>query len=293
MHSFPGRCKSRARNWLLFVCVSLVLCSCGQSDRKFSFEGRVLSKVPETHTLVVAHGDIPGYMPAMTMPYAVATDVDLNRVNTGDQIKGRLIVHQDGRIELDKITVSGSNNTDGGSQETRSLYPGEMIPDVELLNQDGKTIRLSDFRGKTTLLTFIYTRCPLPNFCPRLSSLFAAVERESAKDPKEYARTQLVSVSIDPKYDTPIILHKYGLAYVGGDEKVFAHWAFTVPTRENLKKLAGAFALTYDEQDDQISHTMSTVLIAPDGRMVKEWNASDWTSGEALAAMRQVENAHN
>ena len=229
----------------------------------------------------------------MTMPYTVATDVDLNRVNTGDQINGRLVVHQDGQIELDKVSVAGSNGSAAGAPESRNLYPGETIPDVELANQDGKTIRLSDFRGKTVLLTFIYTRCPLPNFCPRLSSLFAAVERELIKDPKEYARTQLVSVSIDPKYDTPAILHKYGLAYVGNDEKVFAHWAFTVPTRENLKKLATAFALTYDEQDDQISHTMITVLIASDGRMVKEWNASDWTSNEAVAAIRQVENAHN
>jgi protein SCO1/2 len=133
----------------------------------------------------------------------------------------------------------------------------------------------------------------MPNFCPRLTSLFASVERELAKDPKAYEHTQLVSVSIDPKYDTPPVLRKYGLAYLRDDPKGFAHWSFTVPTPENLKKLAEAFALLYEEEDNQIAHTMSTALIDPDGRLVKEWAISDWTAAEAVTAMRQVENAKN
>ncbi len=102
-----------------------------------------------------------------------------------------------------------------------------------------------------------------------------------------------MSVSIDPKYDTPPVLRKYGLAYLGDDPKGFSHWSFTVPTPENLKKLAQAFALVYEEEDNQIAHSMSTVLIDANGRLVKEWTVSDWTSAEAVAAIRQVENAKN
>lgn len=209
----------------LFVIVSLALCSCGTSDRHYNFQGRVVSKVPETHTLVIDHENIPGFMAAMTMPYPVVASVDLSGVEVGDRIKGQVVVHKDGGYELDKISVTDSSHRQTEVKETRQLYPGELIPDVEVQNQDGKAIRLSDFRGKTVLLTFIYTRCPMPTFCPRLSSLFAAVERELAKVPEEYARTQLVSVSIDPKFDTPPVLRQYGLAYLNGDEKGFKHWA--------------------------------------------------------------------
>lgn len=277
----------------LLVGLCLALCSCGKSERRYNFEGRVVSKVPETHTLVLDHGNIPGFMAAMTMPYPVGAGVDLSPVEAGDRIKARVVVHGDGQYELDKVMVTDSSHHEKTVKETRQLYLGELIPDVGLLNQDGKTIRLSDFRGKTVLLTFIYTRCPMPTFCPRLSTLFAAVEKELAKDPKEYSRTQLVSVSIDPKFDTPSVLRKYGLAYLSGNEKSFGHWSFTVPSPENLKKLAEAFALIYEEEDNQITHSMSTVLIAPDGRLIKEWTVSDWTSAEAVAAMRQVEYAKN
>jgi len=276
----------------LLSCLCFVLCSCGSSDRHYDFQGRVVSKVPATHTLVVDHENIPGFMGAMTMPYPVAASVDLSGVEAGDRITARVVVHKEGDYELTKVAVTDSSHRKEVA-ETRQLFPGEEIPDVELVNQDGKRIRLSDFRGKTVLLTFIYTRCPMPTFCPRLSSLFAAVEKELAKDPEEFRRTQLVSVSIDPKFDTPPVLRKYGLAYLGGEEQGFGHWSFTVPTPENLKKLAQAFALIYEEEDNQIAHSMSTVLIDPGGRLVKEWNVSDWTSSEAVAAMRQVENAKN
>ena len=277
----------------VFVCLCLLFWGCDKSERHYTFEGRVVSKIPATHTLVVDHGNIPGFMPAMTMPYPVAAGVDFEAVEAGDRIKARVVVHAGDQCELDRITVTDSSHREKKTAETKQLDPGEVIPDVELLNQDGKTIRLSDFRGKAVLLTFIYTRCPMPNFCPRLSSLFASVEEELAKDPKNYQRTQLVSVSIDPKFDTPPVLRKYGLAYLGDDPERFAHWSFTVPTPENLKRLAEAFALIYEEQDNQIAHSMSTVVIGPDGRVAKEWIMSDWTPAEAVAAMRQVENATN
>jgi len=283
--------KVLAERTFLFACLCFVLCSCGKSDRHYDFKGRVVSKVSETHTLVVDHENIPGFMAAMMMPYPVAANVDLSGVEAGDRIAARVVINKDGGYELTKVAVTDSTHRQKEVKETRPLFPGEVIPDMELVNQDGKKIRLSDFRGKTVLLTFIYTRCPMPTFCPRLSSLFAAVEKELAKDSKEYARTRLISVSIDPKFDTPSVLRGYGLAYLGGDEKKFEHWSFVVPTPENLKKLAEALALIYEEEDNQIAHSMSTVLIGPDGQLIKEWNVSDWSAAEAVAAMRQVENA--
>ena len=275
---------------IFLLCLSVLAGACRNSDKHYSLTGKVVSKVPATRTLVVDHDAIPGFMAAMTMPYPVAQGVDLSGIEPGDHIQARIIVKPNAEFWLDRISVTDSSHRESTPKQTRQLYPGEPIPDVELLNQDGQTVHLSDFRGKTLLLTFIYTRCPMPNFCPRLSSLFAAVHRDLAKNSKEYERTQLLSISIDPKYDTPQVLRKYGLPYLGGDPKGFAHWQFTVPSEENLRKLAEAFALIYEEEDNQISHTMSTVLVGPDGKLVKEWVMSDWETDEALAAILQVEH---
>lgn len=275
--------------------LSLLLCvflpGCKTSERHYTLTGKVVSKVPATHTLVVDHDEIPGFMAAMTMPYPVADKVNLSGIEPGDRIQARIVVRPDQNFWLDNISVIDSSHRQTAPQESRQLFPGESIPDVDLLNQDGKTIHLSDFRGKTLLLTFIYTRCPLPTFCPRISSLFVSVHRELTKNPQEYERTQLLSISIDPKYDTPQVLYKYGLAYLNEDPKGFAHWQFTAPSPQNLKKLAEAFALIYEEEDNQISHTMSTVLVSPDGKLAKEWTTNEWTAAEAVSAIRQVDNA--
>jgi protein SCO1 len=275
---------------LLSALLCIPLFGCGSSDKHYTLIGRVISKVPATRAVVVDHEEIPGFMAAMTMPYPVADGVDLSGIEPGDRIRADIDLKPDGQYSLDRIAVTDSSHREKAPKETKQLWPGQEIPDVELVNQDGKTVRLSEFRGKTLLLTFIYTRCPMPNFCPRLSSLFASLNRELAKSP-ECERTQLLSVSIDPKYDTPPVLRRYGLAYLNDDTKGFAHWQFTVPSPENLRKLADAFGLIYVEEDNQISHTMSTVLIGPNGKLVRTWTVSDWTVAEAMSAIRQVEDA--
>jgi protein SCO1 len=123
--------------------------------------------------------------------------------------------------------------------------PGEAVPDVPLINQDGKTLHLGQFKGKAVLLTFIYTRCPFPTFCPLVSSEFAAIENDLAENPADYDRAHLVSISLDPDYDLARVLRKYGLGDLQDDDSRFAHW------------------------DNQISHSMNTILLAPDGTVIE------------------------
>jgi protein SCO1/2 len=253
--------------------------------------GQVISKDAAAHALVVDHDDIPGFMAAMTMPYPVAEGTDLSAVEPGDKIRARVVVESNQKYWLDQISVTDSTQRGLMVKQGKQLSPGEAIPDIDLVNQDGKTVHLSDFRGKTLLLTFVYTRCPVATMCPLTSSLFAAVNRELAKDPREYARTHLLTISLDPKYDTPPILRKYGLAYLNDDASAFTHWQFTAPTPENLRKLANAFGLIYVEADNQISHSLCTVLIGPEGKVVKEWTTNEWKAPEVVAAMRDAEHA--
>ena len=135
------------------------------------------------------------------------------------------------------------------------------------------------------LLTFVYTRCPMPNFCPRLSSQFARIHDDLAKTPDLIAKTHLLTVSFDPKYDTAPVLRRYGLAYLDNDASGFAQWDFASAAPSDLRKLANAFGLIYLEQGNQISHSMDIVLISPQGKIVKYW-ATDWTTAELEDALR-------
>lgn len=135
------------------------------------------------------------------------------------------------------------------------------------------------------LVTFIYTRCPLPTFCPRLSSQFAKIQDDLAKTPLDFAKTHLVTISFDPKYDTPPVLRKYGLAYLDNDPTGFSHWDFASTNPDDLRKIAYAFGLEYFE-NNQISHTMVIVLISPEGTVAKYWS-TEWTAAELEDALRQ------
>jgi protein SCO1/2 len=268
----------------------IVLASCKPATKEFALHGQVVQSDPSQKTIVVKHGDIPGFMPGMTMAYKVKQSFEAEGLKPGDVIDANVFVLRDGSdfwLQGVRITGRASASNTAGSAAVHMLMPGEQVPDLELINQDGKTFRLSDFRGKAVLMTFIYTRCPLPEFCPRLSSQFARIQDDLAKTPDDYARTHLVSVSFDPQYDTPAVLRKYGLAYLRDDASGFAHWDFASAPSDKLRDLANAFGLYYNEEDNQISHTMNIVLIAPDGTVARYWSA-DWTAAELETALRQA-----
>jgi protein SCO1/2 len=271
----------------LFVSIALVGCQPATKEFKL-VHGQVIQSDPAKKTIVVKHSDIPGFMPGMAMPYKVKQASDAEGLKPGDTIDANISVLKDGSdfwLTGVRITARGGNAS--GASAGQMLKPGEAVPDIELINQDGKKIHLSEFKGKAVLLTFIYTRCPLPEFCPRLTSQFARIQADLAKAPNEYAQTHLLTVSFDPKYDTPAVMRKYGMAYLGDNESGFSHWDFATAEPDNLRALANAFGLLYIEEDNQISHTMNIVLIAPDGTVSKYWSG-DWTTADLEAALRQA-----
>ena len=224
----------------------------------------------------------------MTMPYPVKDTQGLAEVEPGDRITANVVVRNNDDYWLEHITITDKSERGSVSASPpHELLPGEAVPDVALINQDGKMLHLSQFKGKALLLTFIYTRCPLPTFCPLISSEFAEIQSELAKNPTDYDRTHLV-ISLDPNYDTPPVLRKYGLAYLRDDASGFAHWDFVSTTPADLQKLASAFGLQYFEQNNQISHGMSTVLLAPDGIVAKTWPGNEWKTSEVLAALKNA-----
>jgi protein SCO1 len=285
--------RGRARKTfgaLAALCVAVIMTGCPPSPKHYHLSGTIISKDVDAQKITVAHDDIPGFMAAMTMPYSVHDPHGLDEVQPGDKIVADVVVESNSDYWLEHILItdqSGRGKPLTGSTVT-PLAAGAAVPDVPLVNQDGKTIRLSEFKGKAVLLTFIYTRCPNPDYCPRVSGQFAAIEKQLAQSPADSAHAQLLSISLDPSYDTPAVLRKYGLAYLGGDPSGFAHWEFAVSSPDDLKQLASAFDLVYYEQDNQIVHSMDTVLIAPDGTVARTWTDNDWTTADMLSAIQQT-----
>jgi len=271
---------------LVLIGTLLFVAGCKPQTREFQLRhGQVIQTDVSNSTVVVRHNDIPGFMPAMTMEYKIKDQHSLADLQRGDVIDARIVVLRDGsEFWVDNVHVTDTSARTAGERAARMLKPGQAIPDIALIDQNGKSFHLSDFKGKALLVTFIYTRCPLPEFCPALSSLFTKVHESLEKTPADYARTHLLTISFDPKNDTPDVLGTYGLGYLHDNASGFAHWTFAAPSADELKKLAEAFGLLYVEEVDQISHSINIVLIGPDGRVLKYW--SETNAKELEGAMR-------
>ena len=226
----------------------------------------------------------------MTMPYVVKDPEGFGKVQPSDIIRADVIVAPGNKFWLERIIVTGKGvpRASGDAGASHVLMIGEKVSDVPMINQDGKAIHFSQFKGEAVLLTFIYTRCPFPDFCPLLSSRFAAIQSELAKNAEEYRSTHLISISLDPDYDKPAVLREYGLKYIGHDPAGFQHWDFVSTTPADLQKLVADFGLDYSEQNSQISHSMNTVLLAADGTVADMWPGNEWQTSEVLDVIHHV-----
>jgi protein SCO1 len=263
------------------------------SFKVYKLRGKVVSTNPATGEATIDHEAIPGFMDAMTMPYKLKDPSILSELHPGDTITADVLVSQnsDADILLDHIVVIAQGKPD---YKPAVFYhvpaPGDVVPDFKLHNQDGRTIQLAQFRGKTLLLTFIYTRCPSPDFCPLVTHNFAVIDRQLAANPALYAKTRLLCVSFDPEHDTPARLRAYGAEYIGSDaQSAFAHWDFAVPSQPELLEMAKFFDLGITHgADDMITHTLSTTLIDAHGKVAEFYPGNEWTPGQVVADVRKA-----
>jgi protein SCO1 len=264
--------------------------------KTYRVRGKVVSTNPASGEVTLNHEAIPGFMEAMTMPYKLKDANILSELHPGDVITADLLVSQnaDGDMLLDHIVVVGQAKPDYKPTVTYHVpVPGDVVPDFKLRNQDGRTIHLDQFRGRELLITFIYTRCPLPNFCPRITHNFADINRQLASNRALHDKTHLLCVSFDPDNDTPERLRAYGASYIGSDAKdAFSHWDFAVPDGPELAKMAQYFDIGISPgAGNTITHTLSTTLIGADGKVVRFYPGNEWTPEQVLADMRQTAGA--
>ena len=268
--------------------------SASVSPRKtFTIRGNVVS-TDATHVTLDGES-IPGFMEAMTMDYALRDPSVLSELHPGDRITANVLADGDSasgytNVQLDNIVVIAQARPDYKPPVQYHVpTPGDTVPDFQLLNQSDRTIHLDQFKGKVVLLTFIYTRCPLADFCPRMSHNFAEIDKALTADPALYNQTHLLSISFDPAYDTPKVLRSYGGAYTGRftNEK-FTHWDFAAPTEEDLPALPQFFNVGVTPGDSKtLTHSLSTVLIGKDGKIVDWYPTNEWKPSDVLAAIKK------
>ena len=285
--SIPASALGFTRHRILSLCIclslGLILAACTRTPpgKRYELDGRVVAVDSAGHELTVAHGDIPGLMSAMTMPFLVGKDEEwiFGKIGPGDHIHATLVISD--HAELQDISFTKASDTAGdGTSNLRIPEPGDEVPDLVFENQSGRSIRFSQFRGKPLLLTFIYTLCPLPDYCPRMSSNFRQVLQQLHTNPAWFAEAQLLSISIDPERDKPSVLRNYGAHYSATLDPGFKHWQFVTGTPEEIRKAADFFGLSYNQKEGQIVHALRTVLIAPDGKIVKVYPGNQWKPEE-------------
>src|SRR5512143_995989 len=230
---------------------------------RYPFKGKVVDVDVANRNVTVAHEDIPGFMPAMTMSFVVLEkDAALLReVSPGDAITATLVV-PDSRYWLEDLVVVRKGTPDPNATPGPRLHEahaGDAVPDVALVDQDGRRLRLADFHGKALALTFVFTRCPLPDYCPLMMRNFEAVHAVLVKEPALAARTHLLTVSFDPKHDTPEVLRAFGKPFQK-TARPFTDWTLATGSEDAIRALGGALELDYLEESQSFTHNLRTAV---------------------------------
>jgi protein SCO1 len=263
------------------------------TPKNFTIRGRVVST--DTTHVTLDGEDVPGFMEAMTMDYKLKDPSVVSELHPGDRITAKVLADRDKdgdytNVQLDDIVVIAQARPDYKPPVAYHVpTPGDQVPDFKLLNQSDRTIHLDQFKGKLVLMTFIYTRCQLADFCPRMSHNFADVDKALAADPALYKQTHLLSVSFDPTYDTPKVLRSYGGAYTGNfTNERFTHWDFAAPSEKDLPAITQFFDVGVTPGDSKsLTHSLSTVLIGKDGKIIEWYPTNEWKPEEVVATIRK------
>jgi protein SCO1/2 len=281
---------------LLCGCMALALVGCGratssnESADHYDTRGVVRGFSPDRSTIEIQHENIPGFMPSMTMPFVARDPKQIADLKIGDAISFRMAVTKNDfwieevkKIRRQKINVVEPKQTSPVSAKGHArLKEGDQMPAFSLTNQNGEQVSLDTFRGQPFMLTFVFTRCPVPNFCPRMSNNFEELQAAIKSGTGALASTRLLSVTLDPGYDTPKILSEYA-GFHHADSKI---WTFATGDEKEIDSLTRGFSVYRQNEGGTISHGLATALVNRDGRIERIWRGNAWTPAEVTEAIQ-------
>ena len=281
---------------LFFICAVLCVASCRQSeDRTFSVRGIVQEIRSDGKTAVIKHETIPGYMDAMTMPFDVKTAHELANVRPGDEIEFRLVVTGDDSW-IERVKKTGrtmalvASNAAPLVTTNASVAPRHPLMDYAFTNQLGQPVTLSSFRGQALAITFFFTRCPIPEYCPRLSKNFEEACAELKAMPNAPTNWHLLSVTIDPEFDTPAALRLYAKRY----EHDPKHWSFLTGPKDRIVELARESGIAMQPDQGLLTHNFRTLIVDPDGKLQMSFPISgDISDGIASELVKAAKSGGN
>lgn len=257
-------------------------CTNQEPTRQYTVVGQIIAVSPERKEVTIRHQDIKGFMPGMTMAFPVKDAALLEGREPGDLVTATLVIG-DTTTHLSTLTRTGHEAVVAEPSTGPSVREGELVADAAFVDESGTPRRLADLRGHRVALTFIYTRCPLPDYCPLMNRHFRTLQDAVQKRP-DLADVRLLSVTLDPAYDTPPVLQAQAKAFQA-NPKI---WSFLTGEPAALDMFAAQFGI-YREADpndpSQITHSLRTAVIGADGRLVKNTAGNDWTPTELLAQL--------
>jgi protein SCO1/2 len=291
----------RVRLPVWFGCVTIfvaaVLAGCSrpaEQERTYPIRGQILSvgepRPDGRREVSVNHEDIPGFMPAMSMAYFVRTPTLLDGLTRGDLFTATLVL-KGSDMYLDAVKKTGRADLPPDARPVRAMemmQPGEEVPDDGMQDQEGVTRKLSDWRGRALAVTFVYTRCPLPDFCPLMDRRFADLQRVIAADPALRDRAHLVSITFDPAHDTGAVIRAHAKAR-GADPRVWSYLTGSRPSIENVTSRFGVSTIPDKDNAQIITHNLRTAIVDAKGRLVKVYSGNEWTVDAVLADLRRAQ----
>jgi protein SCO1 len=287
----------------LFVLIALSFSACktatssnqqSATAKRFPFKGKVISVDRAAKKATIDHEAVEGYMEGMTMEFPIHADWAWDDLVPGSEIRAELVVDSAAKEPyfLDNIGIVALPNPDQKPVPINENFAqiGKDVPDFSLTNQDGKPISLKDFRGHALAITFIYAKCPLPDFCIRMSTNFSDLANQLRDNAEMKDKVRLLSISFDPANDTPAKLRAYGLGYLGkGAPPDFTIWQLGVGKDTEVRKIADFFGLRYEvDQSDKtlINHSLRTAVISPEGKVTKIFPGNEWTPVQVLSELK-------
>lgn len=273
------------------LALALLVVACGRSDRReYRLQGQVLSVAAERKEATIKHEDIKGFMPAVTMPYKVR-DESLPSLGPGDLITATLVmIRNDAYLENVKkvghAPVEKAPGQPGASASSgfELLKVGQPVPAVHFTDQDGRSLEFGSLNGSAVVVTFTYTTCPMPTFCPLMDRHFVTMQAKLDEN-RNALNVRLLSVSLDPLTDTPPVLKKHAQG-LGADPAI---WTFVTGDRDAIEQWAARFGVSATRVIDNprdITHNLRTAIIDRQGNLVQTYTGNEWTPEQVLADVR-------
>jgi protein SCO1/2 len=289
---------------LLLVGILILELSCGRSteipaastkgspaktNQVFDVKGVIKELKPDGKTVEIRHEAITNYMPAMVMPFEAKEPKELVGLKAGDEVKFRMTVTDDDVWidQIQKLTAGNPNQLPSKagvfhfSRDLEPLQVGDPLPEYHFTNELGQAVSTGQFKGEVVGITFIFTRCPLPNFCPKMTSNFQEVQKKLLAMSNGPTNWHLLTISFDPEFDTPEILKAYAERYKA-DPK---HWNFLTGDISEIATISEQFGQMFWKDEGALNHNLRTAVIDASGRVQKVFQGNNWTTEEMLEEM--------